>query len=99
MSKPGGSARKPAAAFIIIRTCEGTIMFKTISFHSDRRIGVLTIARPESLNALNSAVLTELHELFQNLKRQKLGALVVTGAGEKSFVAGADIKEMESMTP
>jgi enoyl-CoA hydratase len=62
------------------------------------RIGILTINRPEALNSLNNVVLSEMHEAFNDLKRQPVGALIVTGAGEKSFVAGADIKEMESMS-
>lgn len=60
------------------------------------------INRPESLNALNSQVLSDLHQLLHfigdssvtELFQQKIQALVITGAGEKSFVAGADIKEM-----
>lgn len=72
--------------------------FQTISFHQEGRLGLLTIQRPESLNALNTKVLAELHELFASLKISKPGVLIVTGSGEKSFVAGADIKEMESMT-
>ncbi|MCE8023415.1 MULTISPECIES: enoyl-CoA hydratase-related protein [Halomonadaceae] len=60
----------------------------------------LTINRPKALNALNSAVLTELEALLTELeKRSDLRALLITGAGEKSFVAGADITEMRTKTP
>lgn len=72
--------------------------FQTLQFQKENKIGVLTIQRPEALNALNSSVLAELGELFGQLTRENLRALIVTGAGEKSFVAGADIKEMETMT-
>lgn len=60
----------------------------------------LTINRPKALNALNSAVLTELEALLTELEqRSDLRALLITGAGEKSFVAGADITEMRTKTP
>lgn len=73
------------------------MQFKTIAYEKEGRVGTLTINRPESLNALNQNVLSDLQELFGVLKKENLAALIITGAGEKSFVAGADIKEMESM--
>ncbi|MCE8032631.1 enoyl-CoA hydratase-related protein [Halomonas sp. MCCC 1A11057] len=60
----------------------------------------LTINRPKALNALNSAVLTELEAVLTELEqRNDLRAVLITGAGEKSFVAGADITEMREKTP
>ncbi|MFQ3789453.1 enoyl-CoA hydratase-related protein [Halomonas sp. A29] len=60
----------------------------------------LTINRPKALNALNSAVLTELEAVLSELEqRSDLRAVLITGAGEKSFVAGADITEMREKTP
>lgn len=60
----------------------------------------LTINRPKALNALNSAVLEELETVLVELeKRGDLRAVLITGAGEKSFVAGADITEMRDKTP
>lgn len=60
----------------------------------------LTISRPKALNALNSAVLAELERLLGELEqRDDLRAVLITGAGEKSFVAGADITEMKDKTP
>ncbi|SDN71691.1 enoyl-CoA hydratase [Halomonas shengliensis] len=60
----------------------------------------LTINRPKALNALNSAVLAELERVLAGLEgRADLRAVVITGAGEKSFVAGADIAEMREKTP
>ena len=60
----------------------------------------LTISRPKALNALNSAVLAELERLLGELEqRDDLRAVLITGAGEKSFVAGADITEMRDKTP
>jgi enoyl-CoA hydratase len=58
-------------------------------------IAVVTINRPRSLNALNSETLTELSECFSDIeKRDDVKVLILTGSGEKSFVAGADISEM-----
>ncbi|MDR9439971.1 MAG: enoyl-CoA hydratase-related protein [Halomonas sp.] len=60
----------------------------------------LTISRPKALNALNSDVLAELDSVLANLEaRNDLRAVLITGAGEKSFVAGADIAEMRDKTP
>ena len=59
----------------------------------------LTISRPKALNALNTAVLAELERVLARLEgRADLRAVVITGAGEKSFVAGADIAEMREKT-
>ena len=62
-------------------------------------VAKLTVNRPQSLNALNGALLSELECAFYELERDA-GArvIVVTGAGEKAFVAGADIKEMANLS-
>ena len=60
--------------------------------------GVITINRPEALNALNSQVLEDLEATFKAVNLDEVRALVLTGAGEKSFVAGADIGEMSTLT-
>lgn len=61
-------------------------------------IGILTINRPKVLNALNWQALRELREFFENiLPKEDLKALIVTGAGDKAFAAGADIEEMSKM--
>jgi enoyl-CoA hydratase len=63
-------------------------------------IAVVTINRPKVLNALNTETLTELGECLAGIERRKdVKALILTGAGEKSFVAGADISEMVNATP
>jgi enoyl-CoA hydratase len=63
-------------------------------------IARLTINRPDKLNALNDATLTELTHAFQFCQdSESVRALIITGAGEKAFVAGADIKELSTMTP
>lgn len=62
-------------------------------------VGLVKINRPESLNALNSAVLGELECALYELEHDgEVKVLVVTGAGDKAFVAGADIKEMAAMS-
>ena len=61
--------------------------------------GILTITRPKALNALNSAVVAELSELLDKLAAEDIRCLIVTGAGEKAFVAGADVAEMQALSP
>ena len=60
--------------------------------------GVITINREKALNALNSQVLDELSATLDAVNLEEVRALVLTGAGEKSFVAGADIGEMSTLT-
>jgi enoyl-CoA hydratase len=61
-------------------------------------IGILTINRPKVLNALNWQTLRELRVFLEDvLPRENLNTLIVTGAGDKAFVAGADIEEMSEM--
>ena len=61
---------------------------------------VVTIDRPKALNALNLDVLRELHDVMEDLdNNREVRAIIVTGAGEKAFVAGADIGAMSAMTP
>ncbi len=62
------------------------------------KIAVITINRPEALNALNSQVLDDLDAAFSGLDLETVRAVVLTGAGEKSFVAGADIGEMSTLS-
>lgn len=69
--------------------------FETLSFTQNGPIGILTINRPQALNALNAQVVSELGSFVHDIKAHAdVRCLIVTGAGEKSFVAGADIKEM-----
>ena len=61
-------------------------------------IGIITINREKALNALNSQVLDELSEAFDAVDLNTVRCLILTGAGDKSFVAGADIGEMSTLT-
>ena len=69
-----------------------------IKYEEEGTTGLLTINRPKALNALNSQVLNELDEILDNIDTNKIRALIITGAGDKSFVAGADIGEMSTLT-
>lgn len=69
-----------------------------INYEVEGAVAVLTINRPKALNALNSVVLDELNEAIDAVDLNEVRALIITGAGEKSFVAGADIGEMSSLT-
>lgn len=73
---------------------------KFLQYEKDGRIGMVHFHRPEALNALNRGLLTELeHFLTTTLPEEDLQVLILTGSGEKSFIAGADIKEMNDLTP
>ena len=69
-----------------------------ITYEQDGFVGVITINRPKALNALNSDVLKELNACLDGINLETTRALILTGAGEKSFVAGADIGEMSTLT-
>ena len=75
-----------------------TLNTEFIKYEEDGQISVLTINRPKALNALNSQVLDELDKTLDSIDTSKIRALIITGAGEKSFVAGADIAEMSTLT-
>jgi enoyl-CoA hydratase len=64
----------------------------------DLGIAILSISRPEALNALNRALLLEMRDKLQEISKDpSVRVLIVRGAGEKSFVAGADIVEMQNL--
>ena len=69
-----------------------------ITYEAEGQIGIITINRPKALNALNSAVLDELDKTLDAVDQEAIRCLILTGAGEKSFVAGADIGEMSTLT-
>ena len=72
--------------------------FQTLLYAVENRVGVVTVNRPEKLNALNARAKTELRELFAALKSDvTVDVVIVTGAGEKSFVAGTDIGELTEL--
>jgi enoyl-CoA hydratase len=67
---------------------------------SDEGIAQLTVNRPEKLNALNSETVAELRDAVQQVANDnQMRALIITGAGEKAFVAGADINQLALLSP
>ncbi len=69
-----------------------------VTYEQDGFVGIVTINRPKALNALNSEVLKEIEAAFDAIDLETTRAVILTGAGEKSFVAGADIGEMSTLT-
>ncbi len=73
-------------------------MGENVTFKIKKKIGVIEVDRPKALNALNAATLREISSLLRDIRAKKeIGGLIVTGAGEKAFVAGADIAAMVEM--
>lgn len=73
--------------------------YENIIVASENGIGQITINRPSKLNALNVATIKELHDGFDALnKNPEVRAIIVTGEGEKAFVAGADIAEFANFS-
>lgn len=69
-----------------------------VAYEAEGAVGIITIDRPKALNALNSAVLDDLKAVVEAVDLEAVRCLIVTGSGEKSFVAGADIGEMSTLT-
>lgn len=73
--------------------------YKNLLLEIDGPIAVLKVNKPDSLNALSTQVVKELHQALHQIDEDKsVQGVVLTGAGEKAFVSGADIKEMLNMT-
>ena len=72
--------------------------FENIRYEKRNQIAFLTVARPKVLNALNAATMLELSHAFQSVRDDDdVRAAILTGEGEKAFVAGADITELASL--
>ncbi len=69
-----------------------------VKLSAEGGVGILTIARPAALNALNDQVIRELDQVLDSVDLQQIRCLIVTGEGEKAFVAGADIGQMRGLT-
>jgi enoyl-CoA hydratase len=73
--------------------------YETILVTRDDRVGTITLNRPKALNALNSQVMNEVVAAAAEFDNDPgIGAIIITGSGEKAFAAGADIKEMASLS-
>jgi enoyl-CoA hydratase len=74
--------------------------FKNLLMNKEDGIAVVTINRPDKLNALNGDTLKELDNLFNSIdQEEEVGVVIITGSGEKAFVAGADISELNKLNP
>ena len=66
--------------------------FETIKISIEEKVAVLTLSRPKALNALNQTLMKELYQFFSvDVKTLDLTGIIITGDGDKAFVAGADI--------
>ena len=76
------------------------MVLENIRYELRPPLAVITIDRPKVLNALNQLSMTELEQVFLDLRdNDAVRAVLLTGAGEKAFVAGADISELASLSP
>ncbi|EJM13189.1 enoyl-CoA hydratase/carnithine racemase [Pseudomonas sp. GM21] len=74
------------------------MQFETLLLEIHERVGLITLNRPKSLNAINSQVIAELNQALDHLEKDPaIGCMVITGS-TKAFAAGADIKEMVEFT-
>lgn len=74
--------------------------YQYILVERDERVGIVTLNRPKELNALNNQLIGELASALEEFDRDEaIRCMVITGAGEKAFAAGADIKEMADKSP
>ena len=70
-----------------------------IKIQKDNKIGIITVNRPESLNAMNKDVIIEfISRVDELLLDEDIKVIIITGSGEKAFIAGADIKLMQRMS-
>jgi len=74
--------------------------FENLLYEKRNGIAYVTVNRPEKLNALNRKTMEELRECFLDIERDdEVRAIILTGAGERAFVGGADINELAALTP
>ena len=74
-------------------------MYEHLKIEEHGNIAILTISAPKSLNALNTTILNEIDEYLDEFEGGNYRCLIITGDGETSFVAGADISEMATLGP
>ncbi len=69
-----------------------------VTYGEQNNISIITINRTKALNALNTDVLKELDKVLDEIDQDRIRAVIITGSGDKAFVAGADISEMHKLT-
>jgi enoyl-CoA hydratase len=90
--RPGGTTHT--------NTTDNMHSFENLRLEVDGAVAVVTVDRPQVLNALNGATLAELKRAMSDLQHDdEIRAVVITGAGQKSFIAGADIRELALLSP
>ena len=73
--------------------------YENILVSTENKIAIITINRPTKLNALNKTTIQELHEAFKAAEEDaNVNVILLTGSGEKAFVAGADISEFANFS-
>jgi enoyl-CoA hydratase len=76
------------------------VTYKTLLYEKKDGIAVVTLNRPDKLNALNSTAYKELYDVFEAIENDdEVRVVVLTGSGEKAFAAGTDVAEMQNMGP
>ncbi len=74
--------------------------YQYILVEHDERVGIATLNRPKELNALRTDLVSELADALEEFDRDEgIGCIIITGAGDRAFAAGADIKEMSDKSP
>ncbi len=74
--------------------------YKNLLVEIEKNIATVTINRPEKLNALNNETLNEIYDAFLSIEHNaEVRTVILTGSGEKAFVAGADISELNKLSP
>src|SRR2546430_12514994 len=74
--------------------------YQYILVERDERVGIVTLNRPKELNALRTDLISELANALEEFDHDEgIGCIVITGAGDRAFAAGADIKEMSDKSP
>src|SRR6201981_4092494 len=80
---------------LALEALSGTMTFENILFEKKNAIAYITVSRPKVLNALNLATMEDLRAAFHDIKNDGgVRVVILTGAGEKAFIAGADIGEL-----
>ena len=88
---------KKIISFLLFATIF-TLQTEYLKYQEEADFGILYINKPQSLNALDTQILEELDQILFSIDTNKIRVLILTGEGEKSFVAGADISEMSEFT-